>query len=124
MSVLLDRRRFERFSVPPMYTAVRVRRLDGGSWVEGHARDVSEAGVRFDLDHPIELGAMVEIEVALPGVVPAETVRAVGRIVWVRADADEPGPVPMAAVVTRFARIQDRERLLIALGSGRFARAA
>ncbi len=123
----INRRRFERFALAPMYTPVAVKLLADDSYdFEGHAYDISEAGVRFELDRPIEAGTPVAICVMLPGT-RAETERSVcvyANVIWVEDDADEPGPVRMAAAFTRFARAGDKERLLGLLGSGRYARAA
>jgi hypothetical protein len=44
-------------------------------------------------------------------------------IVWIE-DEDEPGPVKMAAVFSRFARAGDEQRLHAAVATGRFRRAA
>jgi hypothetical protein len=120
-----NRRRHERFMLAPMYTPVSLRL---GSQTEftrdGHCYDVSEGGVQFELDHPIDLGTAVEIKFELPGQVDEEarTVRAFANIVWI--DDSEPGPVRMAATFTRFAHSGDRERLFSRITSGLLARAA
>ena len=117
----IDRRQFERFSVPPMYTSVGIRPIDIEVYLwEGHAYDVSEGGIRFELDRGIAPGTRVGIRIDLPqriGTVPGtadagpeRALFAIGTVVW--ADDSEPGPVQMAAVITRFARDIDRERLL------------
>lgn len=125
---MVNRRRFERFSVLPMYTTVIVRTLDENA-VErhGHAYDVSEGGVRFDLDEPIAPGTPVSLQIVLPGDDRPGIDRGVlviGNVVWADVDADEPGPTRMAVVFTKFSRAGDRERLLKQLSSGRYARAA
>lgn len=128
MSVSLNRRRFERFALPPMYTAVIVKPVDGeGAGLVGHAYDISEAGIRFELDQPLPAGTQVVIAIELPvGAAPRpeRIVSVIANVIWVSEDPDEPGPARMAAAFTRFARASDRERLLGALSSGRFARAA
>jgi hypothetical protein len=95
---------------------------------EGHAYDISEAGLRFELDQPIDPGTPVAIEVTLAcgprSFAEDNRVCAMGSVVWVDDDEDEPGPVRMAAAFTRFARTGDKERLLAQLQSGRLARAA
>jgi hypothetical protein len=126
MPAILNRRRFERFSVRPMYTAVHVRRLNGpGEW-DGHVYDISEAGLRFEVDRPLEPGTPVSMRIALPGVGPERerTVFALATVIWADDAEDEPGPVRMAAAFTRLGSHEDRERLLTVLGSGRYARAA
>ena|SRR5678816_178525 len=125
----INRRRFDRFILTPGYTPVAVKLLADDTFsFEGHAYDISEAGLRFELDQPIEPGTPVAIEVTLPGgprsLTDDNRVCAMGSVVWVDDDPDEPGPVRMAAAFTRFARTSDKERLLSQLGSGRLARAA
>ncbi len=124
-----NRRRFERFTLKPMYTPISLRRLDSvDEPLEGHAYDVSEGGVRFDLDEPIEPGTPVAIQVTLPGQAESTsgsgTFYAIGNVVWTDRDPDEPGPSKMAAVFVRFAGSGDKERLLRQIGSGRYRRAA
>jgi hypothetical protein len=108
-----------------MYTPVLVDTGGGPEQIrDGHCYDVSEGGVQFELDEPIELGTAVEIKLELPGQIddPARTVRAFANIVWI--DASEPGPVRMAAAFSRFAHASDRERLFGRIVSGQLARAA
>jgi hypothetical protein len=126
---VINRRRFERFQVPAMYTAVRVRRMDESTFaLEGHAYDISEAGVQFELDIPIAPGTPIAMEVSLPGHVlgmdfgPGRAIFAMGNIVWL--DDFEPGPVRMALAITRYVRQGDRERLVRAFAQRRLARAA
>lgn len=126
---IINRRRYERFALPAMYTAITVRTLDQDrDSLEGHTYDISEGGVHFELDHPIEPGTPVAVEIFLPASVLTDDpeagriVFAFGNIVW--ADDSEPGPVRLAAAFTRFARDGDRERLVRAFASGIMARAA
>ena len=111
-----------------MYTPVAVKLLADSTFeFEGHAYDISEAGLRFELDRPIDPGTPVAIEVTLPGSLRGSQDRrvcVVGNVVWIDDDEDEPGPVRMAAAFTRFAEPGDKQRLLAQLGSGRLARAA
>ncbi|MBS0191376.1 MAG: PilZ domain-containing protein [Phycisphaerales bacterium] len=127
----INRRKFERFALPPMYTPICVRLADGtGPALEGHAYDVSEGGIRFELDSALPAGTAVAVQITLPaGNGPAKreleasrTVCIFGNVIWV--DQSEPGPVRMALAITRFARLGDRERLLGKITSGRFLRAA
>ncbi|MBL8875344.1 MAG: PilZ domain-containing protein [Phycisphaerae bacterium] len=127
----INRRRFERFALQPMYTPVCVREIDGdASPLEGHAYDVSEGGIRFELDRAVAKGARVTMQITLPtgqGTIEStqggeRSVIVFGNVVW--QDDSEPGPVRMALAITSFARLGDRERLLKSLGSGRYLRAA
>ncbi|MBY0112050.1 MAG: PilZ domain-containing protein [Phycisphaerales bacterium] len=122
-----NRRRFERFALRPMYTPVAVRLMDNEHFtLEGHAYDISEGGIRFELDHPIAPGTPIAMQITLPtnqgDIGPGRSVFVMGNVVWI--DDSEPGPVQMALVITRFVRLGDRERLLKRLASGTYARAA
>jgi hypothetical protein len=124
----VNRRRFERFALSPMYTPVAVRTLpEGTPGLDGHAYDISEGGLRFELDAPIAPGTPVIIDITLPpgtaGIEP-KPVSALANVVWLDTDPDEPGPVRMAAVFKRFVAPADKDRLLGHLASGRFSRAA
>lgn len=126
----IDRREHERFALAPGYTAISVRPRAGGQWHEGHAYDISEGGVRLDLDDRIPPGTIVEIKVDLPrsglrG--PAEDadetmIAATGTVVW--CDDEDPGAVRMGVRIAAFANTADRERLLRRLSAGLFLRAA
>jgi len=112
-----------------MYSRVMVRMLDTDrfDW-EGHAYDIGQGGVRFELDRAIAAGTRVAIRIDLPH---ASSERSTARrsvfvfanIVWLQ-DEDEPGPVRMAAVFSQFAREGDRELLLGRMLHGRYKLAA
>lgn len=124
-----DRRRFPRFMLPTGYAPLKVRTLDRETFdIEGFAYDVSEGGIRFELDRPIEPGTQVAMEIALPGLAestigPGRAVYAFANIVWIE-DEDEPGPVKMAAVFARFAREVDGARLREQLTTKHYRQAA
>jgi hypothetical protein len=133
----INRRRFERFCLPHMYTGIAVRMLDqpafdnsGESGLTGHTYDLSEGGVQFELDRALEPGTAVALRIDLPdavtqgwdGMGPGRAVFIFANVIWM--DDSEPGPVRMAAVFTRFARLGDRDRLIRAFASGVLARAA
>ncbi len=125
-----NRRRFPRFTLQPMYTPVSVHLAgDNAPMFEGHAYDISEGGIMFELDRPIAPGTSVYAQVTLPAPCvcdddPAETrsIMVQGNVVW--TDDSEPGPVRMALAISRFARHIDRERLLRAISTGRLSRRA
>jgi hypothetical protein len=127
----VDRRECERFTVSPMYTPVRVR-LEGETEFarDGHAYDISESGLRFELDHPVEAGTPMTVELELPRAGlwastddgPGRTIELKANVVW--CDTEEPGPARMAASVTEFIREGDKPRLMRLLTSGQFLRAA
>lgn len=130
----IERRRYPRFATEPMYTAVKVRLLDGDPLEhEGHAYDVAEGGCRFELDRPIAMGTGVAMQLLLPTLLAnplagsadgqGRAVTVFGNVVWL-AGEDEPGPAQMAVAFTRFARDDDRDRLLRELRTGRYRAAA
>ncbi len=125
----VNRRRHERFALSPMHTQIAVRPMDTDTFsFEGHAYDISEGGVQFELDRGFEPGTPIAMEITLPeGMMhadngPGRAVFVMGNVVWL--DDSEPGPVRMAMVVTRFARAGDRERLFKKLALARVAKAA
>lgn len=124
-----DRRRFERYALPPMYSRILVRLPDSEEFEwEGHAYDISEGGVRFELDRAVAPGSAIAMRIDLPHA-PSErstarrSVFVFANVVWLEEE-DAPGPVRMAAVFTQFAREGDRELLLGRLLHGRYRLAA
>lgn len=124
----INRRRHERFTLPPMYTPVMVNVLAEPKLVcLGHCYDISEGGLQFELDEALPNGAAVEMSIELPNAgdsldVKDRSVKVRGNVVWF--DQSEPGPVRMAAVFSRFEGAEDRDRLFKHIISGRHARAA
>jgi hypothetical protein len=128
----IDRRRFPRFVLPVAYTPVAVRLMHDRTFdFEGHAYDLSEGGIRFELDRPVPPGTRVAMRLDLPdwadgrtaGTGIARAVFAFCTVVWIE-DEDEPGPVKMAAVFNEFCRAGDRDRLLATFATGRYRLAA
>ncbi|MCU0689153.1 MAG: PilZ domain-containing protein [Phycisphaerales bacterium] len=128
MATGAERRRFPRFETEPMYTDIGLRMLDSEhfAWT-GHAYDISEGGLRFELDRPIAPGTQVALRITLPtmhaDLGPGRAVFAFANVVWLE-DEDEPGPYKMAAVFSQFCRAGDRERLLGELRKGIYRIAA
>ncbi|MCA9299802.1 MAG: PilZ domain-containing protein [Phycisphaerales bacterium] len=121
-----NRRRHERLSTPPMYTPIRVRRLESETFdYEGHGYDLSEGGIRFELDTPIDPGTPIAIEITLPlsdrG--PGRAVYVLGNVIWADEE-DLIGPCRMAMAFTRFVREGDVTRLQAQLRSRALPRAA
>ena len=111
------RRSCRRLRVPPMYTSVTARReADGGAELHGHVYDISEHGLRIELDQPLEPGERVALLLDLPGALAP--VNASACVVWVNDANDDPGPRRMALRFTRFTRRADRRRLIEFLGQG------
>lgn len=124
-----DRRQHIRFALPSMYTRIVVRFLDSEEFEhEGHAYDVSEGGIQFELDRPIAPGTPIVLRLDMPRAsversTERRSIYVFANVVWLE-DEDEPGPARMAAVFTRFAREGDREALRRRITSGRYALAA
>jgi len=126
---LRERRQHPRFSVPPMYSPIAVRTLDSDEFrFQGHAYDVSEGGLQFELDRPFEPGTRLAFRIELPGPMafgrsphvgpgrdmgPGRAIFAFATVVWI--DDDEFGPARMAAVFNMFCRAGDKDRLKQAL---------
>ena len=106
-----DQRQHPRIKVPAMYTLVRARVVGSNryNWT-GHIYDVSVGGIKFELDMPIEPGTQLELRGMLPGG-GHTTFRAVGRVVRMHSDADEPGPAVMGLQFESFQSPMDRHRL-------------
>lgn len=127
----IERRKHERFATAPMFTRICARTYDeAGFHRHGHAYDVSEGGVRFELDEPVEPGTPMEVQISLPVSVmmeqsedsPPRPIYAMGRVVW--CEASEPGPARMAIEFSCFAHDSDRDRLLRPLRTRRLPRVA
>ncbi len=124
-----ERRRFPRFELMAGYSPLKLRLLENEVFdIDGFGYDISEGGLRFEADRGIEPGTTIAMQIMLPtmhnsGTGPGRAVFVFANVVWIE-DEDEPGPVKMAAVFTRFARAGDRERLLGELRTGRYRRAA
>jgi hypothetical protein len=118
----INRRKYERLRLQPMYTPLTLCRLDNQRVLEGHSYDISEGGLQFELDEPVAAGTPVAIEIALPraGRRPT-TIEVLGSVVW--ADESEPGPVRMAVEIKSFALPEDRDSLRQYLGAGKRAAA-
>jgi hypothetical protein len=127
----VNRRRFERFSLRPMYTSVSLRKQGGTAAVAGHAYDIGEGGVSVEVDEALVPGERVAVEIDLPGC--SRVIAAEGEVVRLE---DEFGPltvdrslVPIgpARVAVRFDRFgngQDLPALRRYLGEGWLQRAA
>jgi hypothetical protein len=119
-----DQRECPRLKVPPMYTLVRVRPVGEKRyrWL-GYVHDVSEKGMRFELDCPLPPGSEVEVRAMLPGRYHM-TFRAKGRVVRIHDDLEFQGPMRMAMIFDEFPRPVDLERLTMYLKLAKPALAA
>jgi len=106
-----DARRFRRICLPPMYTFVRLRPPGRRRYPwSGHIYNISESGMHFEVDQPIDPGTEVEISAMLPGPVH-RVLHATGRVVRLHDDADDPAPIRMALAFSRFQRPADHQQL-------------
>jgi len=112
-----DLRACPRLKVPAMYTLLRVGLVGSGRYLwSGHIYDVSLSGLRFELDTVLEPGTQVEIRGMLPGGTYT-TFRAIGRVVRMDSDAEEPGPATMGLTFESFNSPMDYERLAVYLAT-------
>lgn len=124
----INRRAFERFVLNPGYTAAAVRRdpEDADFALEGHVYDLSEGGICFELDEPLEPGTAVEMRITLPSncgdTGPGSEIFVTGDIIW--CDLEEPGASRMALAITGFERAGDKKRMIRAFSARRYLRAA
>lgn len=124
----INRRAYERFVLNPGYssTAVRIHPDEMEFTLEGHIYDISEGGICFELDEPVEPGKTISMRVDLPlnsgDTGPGRSVFVTGNIVW--CEVSESGASRMAMAITRFDREGDKQRMLKVLTSKRFQRAA
>lgn len=114
-----DSRRALRLKLPAMYTLVRVRlrlpetrrQRERYTWA-GYIYDISETGMRFELDRMLDPGTELEVEGLLPGGAGSTTFRAKGRVVRIHDEADDRfGPVRMAMAFDQFDTDEDRRHL-------------
>jgi c-di-GMP-binding flagellar brake protein YcgR len=113
----INRRAHERFKLPPMYTSVVAQcARDDAAGLDGHAYDISESGVRIELDDALRPGEQVALNIGLPG--EEAHVAANARVVWLHDAEDDPGPRRMALEFTGFVTTTDRDRLIRYLGRG------
>lgn len=123
-SPLVDRRQYPRFVMPHQYTAVTVQR-SGSMAIEGltgHVYDISEAGIRLELDEALEIGSLVSFQIELP--FGNGTVTGTATVVWVNSEDDDPGPRRCALRVRDFLTASDHARLVRFLGDVQPSRAA
>tara|TARA_R110002073_G_scaffold1715_3_gene12280 strand:+ start:40812 stop:41201 length:390 start_codon:yes stop_codon:yes gene_type:complete len=124
----INRRQFERFAVNPGYTGAGVRLHPDETTFDrdGHVYDISEGGICFELDDPIEPGNTISMRIDIPSNVgdtgPGRAVFVTGNVIW--CDTEEPGAAKMAMVITRFDREGDKQRMIRALSETGYQRAA
>jgi hypothetical protein len=106
-----DLRRYPRISLPAMYTLVRVRPAGSARYCwTGYVYDISQSGMRFELDDQIPNGTYVEVRVMLPGR-EQTTFTASGQVVRNHEDDDSLGPVRMGMTFDHFPFLGDEGKL-------------
>lgn len=113
MSVISDNRRSaERFRLGTALVHVVVgahgTTPDTKGFFEGHAYDISDRGVRIELDAALPVGTPVEIALHMPGL--GSPLKLVGAVARVFDEIDDPGPRRMGVNV-RAADEADAARL-------------
>ncbi len=78
--------------------------------MHGHIYDISEQGVRIELDEALSPGDAIDLQMSLPG--GATSLAATADVVWIHDDQDDPGPRRMALKFTGFPQSADRDRLI------------
>lgn len=111
-----DPRRFPRLKLPPMYTLIRVKPHGDEAYLwTGHIYDVSESGIRFELDQSLAPGTRVDVRAMLPGARHA-TFEATGRVVRIHDEWDHFGPSRMGLIIEQFSDTDSEEQLKSYLG--------
>jgi len=122
-----ERRTHERYHTAPMHHAISIRPYESERFMhDGHAYDVSEGGLCFELDDAIKPGTDVGVMIHLPAgfdAGPGRAIFATGRVIW-RSDMEEPGPVRMGLMFHGFSRAGDEKRLRRFLNQGIYRIAA
>jgi hypothetical protein len=107
----IEARLHPRLRLPAMYTLLRVKRKGETRYNQtGFIYDISQTGMRFELDEPMELGTELEFRALLPGS-NTTTFCAKGTLVRRHDDFEEVGPVRMALHFESFKSTIDRARL-------------
>ena len=120
----IERRQHQRFRLPALYTSVIIEPRVENSVPQlcGHAYDISQSGVRIELDEPLEIGQSVQVHLELPG--GNKDVHVAASVVWVNPAEDDPGPRRMALRFAEFKTPADEAHLMGYLEAGLHRHAA
>ncbi len=100
-----------RLKLPPMYTLIRVKPLGEANYQwTGHVYDVSETGIKFELDSPLQAGEEIQIKAILPGL-QHTTIEAHGRVIRIHDSEQDFGPCRMAMIFDQFDTHVDKMKL-------------
>lgn len=117
----MNRRDASRVPVRAAYSSVAVMHDGSTERLTGHVYDISEKGLRFEVDRALPVGSSIELELIVP---PEESIRVTARVVRVYDEADDPGPRRMGAEFIGFVSPGDEARLDDLLDSIQLIRAA
>lgn len=107
----VEARQSPRLRLPAMYTLIRLRKKGDSRFnYTGYIYDISQTGMRFELDDPMTPGTELEFRALLPGS-QTTTFSASGHLVRMHDDMEEPGPVRMAIKIDKFKTVVDRDML-------------
>ena len=107
----VEARQAPRLRLPAMYTLIRLRKKGESRFnYTGYIYDISQTGMRFELDDPMTPGTELEFRALLPGS-QTTTFSASGHLIRMHDDMDEPGPVRMAIQFDKFKTVVDRQML-------------
>ncbi len=107
----VEARLHPRLRLPAMYTLLRMKRKGEARYNQtGFIYDISQTGMRFELDEPMEIGTELEFRALLPGS-NTTTFCAKGTLVRRHDDFEEVGPVRMALHFEKFNSSIDRAKL-------------
>ncbi len=120
----IDRRAHPRFALPHQYTGITVQRLGSMTIgdLHGHVYDISESGMRLELDEALDVGSVVSFQVDLP--LGHGPVTGTATVIWVNSAEDDPGPRRCALHVREYLTAGDHARLVRYLGDAQPCRAA
>jgi len=106
-----EARQSPRVRVSAPYTFLRLREpgVARYAWT-GYVYDLSELGMRFEVDDPLPAGQRLEIRALLPGPEQVQF-QASGVVVRRHDEANELGPVRMGLRFEEFKSDADRDRL-------------
>lgn len=107
-----ERRQSSRLKLAPMYTMIRVRAVaDHEKKLSGHIYDVSDSGLRFELDDALPIGQTVEFNALLPGK-QHTAITGRGRVVRHHNPDNDPGPVRMGLAFEHFTDKAEEQKLV------------
>jgi hypothetical protein len=113
-----ERRGNQRFTLRPDVSRVVVH-CDTIAY-EGHAYDISNCGIRLELDEALHVGQRVEIDLFTTGTM--KEIRFTGVVTRIFDEIDDPGPRRMGIQIKKFGRRADKSRLSTLLECGSLGR--